>query len=235
MTGIEFHLTELKKRVGNCLLMMAGGSLICWFYREALFVFLSLPIQPFLKHTKGALIFTAPLEALLAHLQIAFFFGLLVASPFCGYQIWRFVTPGLYQREKKFFLLFWGMGTGLFLLGVSFVYVVVFPLVFHILLSMGESKALPFITVKHYLSFFIRFALVFGSVFQMPLVLIALCRMHLLSPDTLKKYRKHTIVALALLAAFITPPDIFSQILVLLPLWGLYEISLYLTQLFYQK
>ena len=232
---LESHLTELKQRLFKSLFIILICCIICWFFSSQILYFLRQPIQPFLKHTNGSLIFTAPLDALLAYLQISIFTGVLIASPFWSYQIWQFIAPGLYQKEKKVFILFWIAGLFLFLFGVIFVYIIILPLVFHVLMPFGSVENQPFITIKHYLSFFTRFALVFGVIFETPLILIALCRMNILSPAILKRYRRHAIVLLAFISALITPPDLISQIVLLFPLIGLYEISIYLTQILSKK
>lgn len=231
-TNLESHLLELRHRLFKSLLVILICCIICWFFSSQILHFLRQPIQPFLTHTNGSLIFTAPLDAFLAYLQISIFTGVLIASPFWSYQMWQFIVPGLYKTEKKTFTVFWIIGSALFLVGVIFVYVIILPLVFHVLIPFGNIENQAFITIKHYLSFFTRFALVFGGIFETPLILIALCRMDILSPAILKQYRKHAIVFLAFISALITPPDLLSQIVLLLPLIALYEISIYLTQIF---
>lgn len=209
--------------------------MVCWFFSEQILNFLRIPLEPFLKDTNGGLIFTAPQDNFMAHLQVAFFSAILLSSPYWLNQFWGFISPGLYKKEKKVFSVFWITGTGLFLLGASFAYFVVLPLVFSLFMNFGGGVDKPFITIKNYLSFIIRFILVFGMVFEMPLILIFLCQWNIISLKILKKYRRHAIVILSALSALITPPDVLSLFLLGLPLVILYEVSIYLAGFFQKK
>ena len=230
--SLQEHLTELRGRFLKSLLSFLPAFIICWFFSSYILNFFRRPIQPFLKNTQGGLIFTAPLDQFMAHLQVAVFSAIFLSSPYWISQIWSFISPGLYKKERKIFLLFCLAGSFLFFLGSFFAYFIVFPLVFSVLMKFGNGIDHPFITIKNYLSFFIRFTLVFALVFEMPLVLIFLCRCNILSPTVLKKYRRHAIICLSILSAFITPPDVLSLFLLLFPLVGLYEISIQLACFF---
>ena len=232
--SLQEHLAELRERLLKSVFGVLFTFLICWFFSSYILSFFRKPIQPFLKNTEGGLIFTAPLEKFIAHLHVAFFSALFLSSPYWISQIWAFVSPGLYKKEKKIFIFFCLGSSFLFFLGALFAYFVVFPLVFSVLMNFGNGFDQPFITVKHYLSFIFRFTLVFALVFEMPLVLIFLCRFNIISPELLKKYRRQAIVCLSILSAFITPPDVLSLFLLLLPLVGLYELSIWLTHFFVQ-
>ncbi len=229
------HLTELRIRLLKSLLSLLPAFMFCWFFSEQILSFLKHPLKPFLKDTNGALIFTAPADNVLAHFQVAFFSAILLSSPYWLNQFWRFISPGLYKKEKNFFLGFWVTGTGLFLLGASFAYFVALPLVFSLFMSFGGGVDKPFITIKNYLSFIIRFILVFGMVFEMPLILVFLCRWNIISLEMLKKYRRHAIVILSAFSALITPPDVLSLFLLGLPLVVLYEVSIFLAGFFQKK
>ncbi len=227
-TPLWDHLRELRQRLVRSLLSLLPAFFICWFFSDHILNFLRRPIQPFLKNTDGALIFTAPMSAFMAHLQVSFFSALVCSSPFWLSQLWLFISPGLYKKEKKVFIVFLTMGVVLFFTGVLFAYFVVCPIMFSVLMGFGGGMAQPFITISNYLSFIIRLALTFGLMFEMPLVLALLCRSGVLSPVLLKKYRRHAFLLLAVLSAFITPPDVMSMLLLLFPLILLYEFSVWL-------
>ena len=233
--SLKEHLAELRTRLLRSVLGLLPAFIICWFLSDKILSFLRRPLKPFLKDTNGGLIFIAPLDNFVAHLQVAFVSALLFSSPYWLNQLWQFISPGLYKKEKKVFLVFWVFSIVLFLLGISFAYFVVFPLVFSVLMNFGGGIDKPFITIKNYLSFVTRFALVFGIVFEMPLLLIFLCRQGIISPKTLKKYRRQAIVVLSFLSALLTPPDVLSLFLLLFPLIVLYEGSIYLAFLFQKK
>jgi len=169
----------------------------------------------------------------MAHFQVAFSTAIVLSCSYWLSQLWLFISTGLYKKEKKVFSLFCLLGVLLFLLGVLFAYFIVFPLVFSVLMNFGSGVDKPFITIKSYLSFVMQFILVFGFVFEMPLCLLLLCRTGILSPATLKKMRKSAVVVLSLVAAFITPPDVLSMFLLLVPLLVLYEFSILLASIFY--
>ena len=234
LSPLRGHLQELRYRLINSLLSLLPAFLLCWFFSENLLNFLRRPIQPFLKNTNGGLIWTAPMDPFMAHLQVSLFSAVILVSPFWLSQLWLFISPGLYKKEKTVFVSFFFMGIFLFATGLCFAYYVVFPIMFSVLMNFGSSIDQPFITIRHYLSFITRISLTFGLVFELPLVLLLLCRSHVLSPVVLKKYRRHAFLLLSVLSAFITPPDVMSMLLLLLPLILLYELSLQLV-LFMEK
>ena len=225
---LETHFTELRHRLLKSIFSILIAFLLCWFFSDEILDFFRKPIQPFLKNTDGGLIFTAPMDQFLAHVKVSLFTAVGLSSPYWLLQFWFFISPGLYKMEKKIFLFFWLLGTGLFLLGISFAYFIVFPLVFQVLLFFGNGVDQPMITINNYLSFLIQMIVVFGLVFEMPLLLLFLNRIGFLSVDILKKYRKQAFLILAVVSALISPPDVLSMFLLLLPLVGLYELSIFL-------
>ena len=226
------HLTELRKRVLNSFLSLIPAFALCWFFSEAILDFLRAPLQPFLSNTQGGLIFTAPMDKVIAHLQVSLFAGVFLSSPYWLSQLWHFISPGLYKTEKKLFIFFCLIGTILFLLGLCFAYFVVFPILFSVLMNFGSGVDQPFITIKNYLYFIIRFSLILGFVFEMPLIIVLLCRAGIISVEALKRYRRQAILFLSILSAVITPPDVLTLFLLLFPLIGLYELSIWLTYFF---
>ena len=232
--SLQEHLIELRKRILNSLFSLFPAFIICWFFSSYILNFFRKPIQPFLKNTQGGLIFTAPLDQFVAHLHVSFFSAIFLSSPYWIGQLWSFISPGLYNQEKKVFIYFCLGGSFLFFLGACFAYFIVFPLVFSVLMNFGNGLDQPFITIKHYLFFILRFTFIFALVFEMPLIFIFLCRFNILSAKVLKQYRRHAIICLSILSAFITPPDVLSLFLLLLPLVGLYELSIWLTHFLFK-
>ena len=220
------HWGELRHRIFKSALSLCFAFAVCWFFAPRILGFIRKPLQPFLKNTNEGLVFTAPMDLFLAHLQTAFFSALVFSSPYWLHQIWSFISPGLYKKEKKVFIFCWCSAVFLFFSGALFAYFIALPFVFSVLMSWGDGTDQAFITIKNYLSFLIRFVLAFGLVFEMPLILVFLCRQGILSPQTLRKHRRLAFLILAIVSAFITPPDVMSMFLMLLPLWGLYELSL---------
>jgi sec-independent protein translocase protein TatC len=180
----------------------------------------------------GSLIFTSVAEAFFTYMKVAFIAGLILASPFVLYQIWAFVAPGLYQKEKRYVVPFVLGGSLFFAMGVLFGYFVAIPIGFRFLLGYATDFIKPMPSMKEYLSFSIKFLLAFGLVFEFPVVLVLLSRIGVIDAKMLARQRKYAILLIFVFAAVMTPPDIVSQVLMALPLMGLYELSILLSKIF---
>ena len=220
------HLEDLRKVFIKSFIFIGGGVVVCYFFNNIILDFLQIPIAPFLKETSGKLIFTHPAESFLTHLKVAFWAGFIISAPFWLQQVWGFIVPGLYKKEKKAFSVFLTLAVFLFLAGVAFIYFIIYPLAFQFLLQFGEQAA--YISMQSYISFLISTSLGCGLIFQMPLIFVVLARLGVMKAKILRKYRKHAIVGLALVTAFITPPDVLSLLIMGLPVYGLYELSIIL-------
>lgn len=227
------HLTELR----HCLVWSLGFVLLgffgCWGFSEKIFDIIRVPIAPYLPD--GGFIFTGPMDKFLAHIKVCLLAGIIISSPFWMYQVWKFISPGLYKNEKKYALSFISFGTFLFLTGVSFVYFVVYPMAFKFLMMFGGTTDKGMITIEKYLSFFTTTTLVFGVAFELPLILTILGMMGIISHQFLIEKRRYAIVLLAALSAMFTPPDVISMFAMLTPLVILYEISIILVRMFAPK
>ncbi len=224
------HLTDLRKCLLRSVMAVVIGFCICWIFSEQLFNIIRQPIAPFLK--EGGLIFTAPMDKFLAHIKVSLLASVILSCPFWIYQIWLFIAPGLYEKEKKYGIAFIFSGSFLFLLGVSFVYFIVYPMAFDFLMNFGGGVDAPMITISDYLSFFTTTTLVFGAAFEMPLILTILGILGVIDHHFLSKMRRYAIVVLAALSALITPPDVISMFAMLVPLTLLYELSIILVKIF---
>jgi sec-independent protein translocase protein TatC len=185
--------------------------------------------------TGGSLIFTSVAEAFFTYMKVAFISGLILASPFVLYQIWAFVAPGLYRHEKKYVIPFVLAGSFFFAIGILFAYYVALPVGFKFLLGFATDFIKPLPSMKEYLSFSIKFLLAFGLVFEFPVVLVLLARIGVVDAKTLARQRKYAILLIFIFAAVLTPPDIISQVIVALPMIGLYELSILLSKIFGKK
>lgn len=227
------HLVDLRSFFIRSGVILFIGFCMCWFYVDELFAFVRMPIVDFLPNQ--ALIFISPTEKFLSYIKVAFLSSVFFSIPFLLYQLWIFVAPALYKKEKKFMLAFLFIGSFLFALGVGFVYFIVFPNAFGFLLNFGSSADQAMISIAEYLSFFFIMFLVFGSAFEMPLVFSLLAIMGLVSSKFLSSSRGYAIVLLAVASAILTPPDIFSMVFMLVPLLLLYEVSIFFVKILEKK
>ena len=221
------HLIELRRRLLWCLVTLVITFFICFTFARQIFAVL---VQPLLRAGQGKLIYTDIFEAFFTQVKVSLFAALMLSFPVIATQLWRFVAPGLYVKEKKAFLPFLLMTPLFFAIGASFAYFVAMPWALHFLLSFQgnyggiNQEALP--GVGNYLTFCTRFIFGFGAAFLLPILLMILERAGLVTRDQLAKSRRYAIVAAAAVAAVLTPPDVVSMLLLLVPLYGLYEFAI---------
>ena len=228
------HLQELRKRLILSFIGVGAGFAICYAFAEPIFDLLAIPLLKVMP--KGSsLIFTSVAEAFFTYMKVAFIAGLILASPFVLYQVWAFVAPGLYRHEKKYVVPFILAGSFFFAIGISFGYYIAIPVGFKFLLGYATDFIKPMPSMKEYLSFSIKFLLAFGIVFEFPVVLVLLARIGVVNAKMLAKQRKYAILLIFIFAAILTPPDIISQVILALPLIGLYELSILLSKIFGKK
>ena len=222
------HLIELRRRLLWSFAAFVGAFAVCFYFAEPIFGFL---VQPLLEAGQDRVIYTALFEAFFVQVKVGFFAALMVSFPVIANQLWRFVAPGLYGKEKKALRPFLLFTPFLFLGGAALAYYVAMPVALDFLLSyQGDvggvtQDALP--AVGNYLDFVTRFLFGFGVAFLLPVLLMLLERAGLVSRDQLKRGRRYAIVVAFVLAAVLTPPDIISQFMLAVPLILLYEVSLF--------
>lgn len=217
------HLGELRGRLIRSFIAVAAGFVLCYAFAAKLLAFLWRPVG-------RELVFIAPTEAFFAHLKVAFLAGLVLAWPYICYQLWAFVSPGLYKEERQYTLPFVVGATAMFLLGGAFVYTLILPYGMAFLLGYGNVYLQPMISVGAYVSFALRLFIAFGAIFELPLVVVLLSKLGLVTPQMLAKNRKYVIVLSFLVAAILTPPDVFTQVLMAVPLLVLFEVSIWLAR-----
>ena len=225
------HLKDLRGCVLRSLFFIILGFAVSWAFSEFIFDIVRRPITPYLKTASQGLIFLSPVEKFFSHIQVSFLSGLIISSPLWLYQAWKFVAPGLYRKERFYGLFFVICGSLLFVAGTCFVYFIVFPLAFNFLFHFGGNQDVAMISIREYISFFTTISFAFGFVFQLPLILLFLSFLNLVTGQSLAKYRRHAIVIMAVLCAIITPPDVVSMLLMMVPLLLLYELSVFLIKI----
>jgi sec-independent protein translocase protein TatC len=232
--SLTSHLQELRKRLILSFIAIGVGFIICYLFSDALFDIIAKPLMKVMP-VGGTLIFISVAEAFFTYMKVGFIGGLVLVSPFVLYQVWAFVAPGLYQHEKRYAIPFVLGGSFFFALGILFAYFVALPYGFKFLLGFATDFIKPLPSMKEYLSFSMKFLLAFGLVFEFPVVLVLLARIGVIDSKTLARHRKYAILLIFIFAAVMTPPDLISQVLMALPLMGLYELSIILAKLFGKK
>ena len=233
------HLNELRGRLIKSILALSVSTVICFFFAEDIYGLLVHPFATVAEEVRGSqleFIFTAPMEYFFAQLKLAVFAGLFLAFPVIAWQVYAFVAPGLYKSERGAFWPYLVMAPALFALGAVFVYYLMLPMLARFTVSMEQVEAagttirmMP--RVGDYLSLVMALMLAFGLSFQLPLVLTLLGRIGIVSASMLAKGRKYAIVGILAFSAVFTPPDPMSQILLAVPVYLLYEISIFCVKL----
>ncbi len=224
------HLEELRTRLIRAVIAIAIFSGAAYFFAEELFKILVAPLKQIMPEG-DRLIFTNLPEMFFAYIKVAFITGVLAASPIIFYELWMFVSPGLYQKEKKHVFPFVIFSSILFAAGVAFGYFVVCPLGFNFFIGFSNEyvQALP--SVKQYFSFAIKMLFAFGIAFELPIVMFFLAKIGIVTPILLKEKRKYAILMTFVIAAILTPPDIISQCMMAGPLIILYEVGIMISHL----
>ncbi len=229
------HLIELRTRVIRALLALGVGFAICLYFADEILGLLVWPLKQAFPEGEGQLIFTKLPEVFFVELKVALFAGFLVSFPVIANQLWAFIAPGLYAREKKAFLPFLFATPILFGAGASLAYFVVMPTAFKFFLGFGgeagglKVQALP--SAGDYLGLVMQFILAFGVTFLLPVLLLLLHRAGIVTRAQMVSARRYVIVGIFVIAAVVTPPDPGSQIILAIPLWLLFEASLVLMRL----
>jgi sec-independent protein translocase protein TatC len=242
------HLVDLRKSILISVVVVGIAFVVLFNYSEIIFKALTFPLNSEIRidgkspyvHTipkaPTSLVFLSPAEAFWMHLKVSFVAALLVSLPAIFYELWRFVSPGLLAREKKYVLPFILSATGLFLIGAAFCFLIVLPFAMTFLLGYKTANLAPMISVGNYIDFCLKFILAFGAIFELPLVIIFLTRFGIVTTKTLAKNRKYAVLFAFILAAVLTPtPDAFNQTLMAVPIIILYELGILMSRIFVRK
>ncbi len=234
MTFTE-HLNELRIRLVRCLIAVFIGFLACYGFAEQLFLLLMDPLVAQLAPSGGSLIYTGLPEAFFTHVKVAAIAGLFLVSPYVFYQLWMFIAPGLYEGERKYIVPIALCSALCFVTGAMFGYFVVFPFGFQFFLGYATEFIKPMPSVREYFSFSTSMLFAFGFIFELPLFMLFLSALGVVTHKSLRKYRKYAILGNFVVAAILTPPDVVSQCLMAGPLCILYEIGIWVAQIFGKK
>jgi sec-independent protein translocase protein TatC len=246
------HLEDLRKRIIISLIALLAAFVVAFNYSEEIFGILMFPLRysldfsvtgmyvqfvPTDKLHSTKLVFLEPAEAFWMNMKVAFVAALVFSLPVIFHQLWKFVSPGLQQNEKKYVFPFVISATTLFIVGGSFCFIIVLPFALSFLLSYKVGDFLmPMLSVGKYVDFCLKFILAFGAIFELPIILIFLTRIGLVSTETLKRNRRMAIVLAFVAGAILTPtPDAFNQTLMAVPIILLYELGIMLSVFFAKR
>ncbi len=224
MTFLE-HLEDLRKRIWYSFLAIFIVLIPAWFFSKQIFEVLARPVTQFLPQgVKMA--YTGLSDPFMLYIKVSFLAAIFVTSPFIFLQLWYFVAPGLYQKEKKYVVPFVVFTTVFFLMGAAFGYFVMFPWACRFFLSMG-SDFNPVITVNTYFGFSLKLLLGIALVFEMPTLIFFLSKLGLITSRWMVKNFKYAVLAVFIIAAVITPtPDMVTQSILAVPMLGLYGLGI---------
>ena len=232
-TPLMAHLLELRTRVMRAGLAWIVATCICYFFAADIYQFFLQPLAgAFGEQSDRRLIATSLPETFVTYLKLALYGGFFVAFPVVATQVYLFVAPGLFKHEKRVITPYLIVAPLLFFMGAAMAYFYVMPKAFEFFLSFevpagaGQVPLMLEAKVSEYLGLVMHIVLAFGLAFQLPILLTLLIRFGLVSTQTLSKGRRYAVVILLTIAAFITPPDILSQVLLFIPLYALYELSI---------
>ena len=217
------HLDELRKRIVRSAIFLGLGFLAAWAFHDRFVGFIQAPLN----HIGKSLVFTHPMDPLNLDLQVSLVGGAILASPFILFQVWMFIAPGLYQKERRFVIPFMGATVGLFLTGAAFGYYYVLPGALKILIVDFGHNFTSMVTIEEYSSFFLSIILGLGISFEMPILIFFLALFGIVSPRFLWTNIRYAILAVFLVAAIITPsPDPWTMCIYAVPMLILYLIGI---------
>jgi sec-independent protein translocase protein TatC len=217
------HLDELRKRIVHSAIYLALGFFVAWFFHDRLFALVQAPLT----HIGKTLVFTHPMDPLNIYMQVSLIGGAILASPFILFQVWLFIAPGLYQKERRFVVPFMAATVGLFLGGAAFGYFWVLPGALKILIVDFGKNFTSMVTIEEYSGFFLSIILGLGISFEMPILIFFLAMFGIVSPRFLWKNIRYAILAVFVVAAFICPsPDPWTMCIYAVPMLSLYVIGI---------
>ena len=224
------HLIELRQRLLRAVIAVFLCFIPCAIFSDKLFTLVALPLIE--KMPEGtSMIATSLISPFMAPLKLALFVGLFIAMPYVLFQVWAFVAPGLYKREKRFAIPLMVSSILLFYAGVAFAYFVVFPLMFAFLTTTAPTGVQVMTDITNYLDFVLLLFFAFGIAFEMPVATVLLAATGLVRVETMAKNRGYVLLGIFVIAAFLTPPDALSQTAMAVPMWLLYEVGIALSRI----
>lgn len=223
--NLIYYLTEFRRRLLFCLMSLAILACVCFYFSNALYTWLALPLLKQLSHGEQ-LIATHIISPFFVPFELSFFVALFFAAPIFLYQVWAFITPALYRHEKRLIFPLLLLSNLLFYSGIAFAYFVVFPILFRFLTHTKPAGVLLSPDIAQYFEFTLKLFFLCGIMFEVPIVIVVLIWTGIVTRQQLIQFRPYAIVLAFVIGMLITPPDVLSQTLLAVPLWLLFEIGI---------
>ena len=223
--SLTTHLLELRSRFIRIIICFGVLALIGIPFSSDIYNFAALPLLEILP-SGSTMIATQVTSPLMAPLKLVFFSALLITMPYIFYEMWMFMSPGLYKQEKTFIAPLMVSTIFLFLSGVAFAYFIVCPIIFKFFIGVAPESILVMTDINQYLNFVIKLIFAFGIAFEIPVATFLLIKSKIVKKETLVKARPYLIIIFFIFGMLLTPPDIFSQLFLAIPMWVLFELGL---------
>lgn len=228
------HLIELRTRLLHTVIFVLVVFCCLFYFANDIYYIISAPLQNLLPDNTS-MIATDVVSPFLTPLKLTFFASVLLSIPYILYQIWAFIAPGLYKHEKSLAAPLLISSVLLFYIGMAFAYFVVFPLLFGFITGIGLEGVATMTDIAKYLDFVLQLFFAFGFAFEIPIAVILMIHAGVLTPDSLSAKRPYIVVGCFVIGMLLTPPDIFSQILLAVPMWMLFEAGVFIGRMVYKN
>jgi sec-independent protein translocase protein TatC len=224
------HIAELRVRLAYSMAALIVCFFIAFYFYEPILDWMTLPLKEVLPDDSNMIATGVP-EVFFTAVKVSLFTGFLLALPFILYQFWLFISPGLYEHEKRYVWPFVFFASGMFFMGAAFAYYIVVPYGFAFLVNFAEQVVTVAPKINEYVGFFTKIMVGFGIAFELPVVTFFLALLGLVDDHTLKSFFKYAIILIFILAALLTPPDVVTQLLMAIPLIILYGVSIIIAKI----
>ncbi len=231
LEDLKPHIADLRKRLVYSAISLGIAFFICFFFYEPILEWMMVPVEAVLP-PNSQMVAVEIQETFFTALKVAFFAGFIISLPVIFWQLWLFLSPGLYDHEKKLVVPFVFFATLMFLIGSSFAYYVVVPFGFEFLINFGSAVVTILPSIGKYVGFFTKLLFGFGIAFELPVITFFLAKIGLVDDQMLKDYFKYAVVIIFIFASLLTPPDVITQFLMAGPLIFLYIVSIYIAKVF---
>lgn len=231
LEDLKPHIADLRKRLVNSAICLGVAFFACFFFYEPILEWMMVPVEAVLPEN-SQMVAVEIQETFFTALKVAFFAGFILSLPVIFWQLWLFLSPGLYDHEKKLVIPFVFFATLMFLIGAGFAYYVVVPFGFEFLINFGSAVVTILPSIGKYVGFFTKLLFGFGIAFELPVITFFLAKVGLVDDQMLKDYFKYAVVIIFISASLLTPPDVITQFLMAGPLIFLYIVSIYIAKTF---